>query len=281
MGPGIRMAPQAMATASSTVKACARAAATAGFSFTRTAAGYPQIVVAVAIAMAESSCNPGATFINGNGCADRGLWQIDNCAWPNVSNNCAYTSQCNADAAYGISSHGGNWGPWSTFNSGVWRNYISVARSAVSGAVSGLVLQLENQQDRTCLDADAAQARSGGLIFQWKCNSSDRFQQWQVIGASSKTPILKNVGAGTCLDAISTGVGNAALIRQWKCNSSDRYQQWAFAGAGVLSSGARVTARSAGAGTCLDADGGKAGTADPIWQWKCSAADRAQQWNLS
>jgi hypothetical protein len=71
------MAPAASAAAT----LCAKVAAKAGFSYTAnvsTAVGnVRQIVVAVAVAMAESSRNPSATGQN-SGSIDRGLWQINN-----------------------------------------------------------------------------------------------------------------------------------------------------------------------------------------------------------
>jgi hypothetical protein len=273
LGPGLRAAPASIAATSA--QNCAAVAAKAGFSYTRTVDGLPQMVVAVSIAMAESSCNPNAQLVNTNGCIDRGLWQIDNCAWPNVSNACAFGVQCNADAAYNISTQGTNWSPWSTFQSGVWRNYVSNAEAAVTG----FVFELKSQGDGTCLDADSAQARNGGLIFQWTCSSSDRFEQWQVLDVRGSNAILKNVGTGKCLDADGGKVGNGDPIFQWTCSSSDHFQQWSFGGSGALSSNAQATAHNIGAGDCLDADGAARGNGQPIFQWKCSSTDRSQQWD--
>lgn len=273
LGPGLRAAPNSISVTN--VQVCAEVAAKAGFSYTHTVDGLPQMVVAVSIAMAESSCNPGAEFVNTNGCVDRGLWQIDNCAWPNVSNSCAFQIQCNADAAYSISADGTDWNPWSTFQSGVWRNYISNAEAAVTG----FAVQLKSQGDSTCLDADSAQPRNGGLIFQWNCNSGDRFQQWQVIDVRGSNAILKNVGTGTCLDADGGKVGNAGPIFQWSCDSSDHFQQWWFGGSGALSSNAQAEVHNIGAGDCLDADGGAKGNGKPIFQWHCSGSDRFQLWD--
>jgi hypothetical protein len=274
-GPGLRApADSISATAAQT---CAAVAAKAGFSYARSVAGYPQMVVAVAVAMAESSCNPSAEYVNSNGCVDRGLWQIDNCAHPNVSDTCAYQTQCNADAAYTISTEGTDWSPWSTYESGVWENYISDA----DAAVSGFVIQLKDQGDGTCLDADSADVGNGGKIFQWTCNSSDNYQRWQVIDAYPDNPVLKNVGAGTCLDADGAAAGNADPIFQWTCNSKDSAQQWWFGGSGDLNTNgnADATLHSWGDGTCLDGDGTDSGNGAPIFQWTCSSSDSFQRWN--
>jgi hypothetical protein len=275
LGPGLRAAPDSISATAG--QACAAAAAKAGFSYTRSVAGYPQMVVAVAVAMAESSCNPNARLVNTNGCVDRGLWQIDNCAWPNVSDTCAYQSQCNADAAYNISGDGTNWAPWSTFESGVWRNYISSADSAVSG----FTIQLKSKGGQTCLDADSTDVGNGGKIFQWACDGSDRYQQWEIIDAYPNNPILKNVGTGTCLDADSTDIGNGGKIFQWSCNTGDHFQQWWLGGSGDLNTNgtADATVHSYGAGTCLDADGTNVGNGGKIFQWSCNGSDSFQLWN--
>ncbi|WP_327003018.1 transglycosylase SLT domain-containing protein [Dactylosporangium sp. NBC_01737] len=95
------------------------------------------LVTAVAIAMAESSCNPSAVGSNpaGTGCPngslDRGLWQINNCWHPEVNDTCAYNAQCNANAAYTISYSGTYWQPWSTYNNGAYAGYLSAAQAAV------------------------------------------------------------------------------------------------------------------------------------------------------
>jgi hypothetical protein len=79
---------------------CATAAYKAGFpfvTFVSTPAGdYRSVVVAIAVGLAEASCYPLARGVNGptsgcpNGSVDRGLWQINNCYHPNVSDACAY-----------------------------------------------------------------------------------------------------------------------------------------------------------------------------------------------
>ena len=277
-GTAATMAPAASAAAA----LCAKVAAKAGFSYTAnvsTAVGnVRQIVVAVAVAMAESSCNPSATGQN-PGSIDRGLWQINNVYHPEVSDACAYQSQCNADAAWNISNHGGNWSPWSTYNSGVWENYLDTARSAITG----FSFQLKNRGAGTCLDAISSDVRNGGRIAQWPCNGSDSYQQWRVVvGANNYNPVLQNVGTGTCLDAISSDVRNGGKIAQWACNTTgDSYQRWWFAGSGQLNANgnANVGLHNAGSGTCLDADAADVGQNGTLFQWACSGSDLYQLWN--
>ena len=118
------------ASASAAADLCATVASRAGFSGER-------LVTAVAVGMGESSCRPDAYLSNGptkgcpNGSTDRGLWQINSCWHPSVSKSCAYDAQCNANAAYRISSGGANWKPWVAYTNGSYRNYLDAARAAV------------------------------------------------------------------------------------------------------------------------------------------------------
>lgn len=109
------------------------------------AAGIPnnQLVTCVAIAMAESGLNIFATGYNGpttgcpNGSRDRGLWQINDCYNPDVSDGCAYSASCNASAMARIFSHGTNWHRWSTFNSGAYLSHVGAVNSALGSLGQG------------------------------------------------------------------------------------------------------------------------------------------------
>ncbi len=124
----------AMATADASSSAaadlCAQVASRAGFSGDR-------LVTAIAVGMGESSCRPEAYYSNGptkgcpNGSVDRGLWQINSCWHPSVSKSCAYDAECNADAAYRISSKGANFRPWVAYTNGSYVNHLDAARAAV------------------------------------------------------------------------------------------------------------------------------------------------------
>jgi hypothetical protein len=290
VGPGLgKPAPD---DSLSEAQVCAKVAAKAGFSYndhisTNNGGSYPVIVVAVSIGLAESTCKPSASYTNPGGCVDRGLWQIDSCAWPNVSNTCAYQVQCNADAAFNISDKGYDWCPWSTYSPngpsdcgspGPYTSYLSLAEQAVYG----FEFQLKNQADGTCLDADSSSKGNGGKIFQWTCNSSDAYQEWYVEGSLGHLPVLKNAGSGTCLDMDGGKIGNGDPIFQWACNTSDAFQQWWWYGSGDLNTNGNADAGMHVDGTsktCLDADGSEKGNGDPIFQWTCDQSDGAQQWN--
>jgi len=114
------------------VSRCVRAGWAAGFPV-----GKP-LVTAVAVALAESRCNPTARGTNTvsvrcpEGSIDRGLWQINSCYHEEVNDHCAYQVQCNADAAFVISHRGLYWKPWSTFKNGQYQRYVTMATNAVA-----------------------------------------------------------------------------------------------------------------------------------------------------
>jgi len=96
------------------------------------------LVIATAIALAESGCNPDAVGYNGptegcpDGSEDRGSWQINDCYHPGVSDECAFKLKCNAEAAYDIYQDASDtFEPWSTWDSRSFRFYLTEARKAV------------------------------------------------------------------------------------------------------------------------------------------------------
>ena len=79
---------------------------------------------AAAIVMAESGGKTRARNVNKDGSIDRGLFQINNKAHPNVSDACADNPQCAARAALRISSGGKDWSPWSAYKNGAYRKFL-------------------------------------------------------------------------------------------------------------------------------------------------------------
>lgn len=84
--------------------------------------------IAAAIAMAESGGNPSITHRNSDGSIDRGLWQI------NSRHGALSTINPlgNARAAVSISSNGRNWHPWTTYDSGAYKRFLSSVTSTPS-----------------------------------------------------------------------------------------------------------------------------------------------------
>jgi hypothetical protein len=99
--------------------------------------------MAGAIAKAESGLDTTAKGFNGatsgcpSGSVDRGLWQINSCYHPTVSESCAFDGACNARAMVKISSNGTNWKPWSTYHNGAYKKHLAVARAAYNSGVPG------------------------------------------------------------------------------------------------------------------------------------------------
>lgn len=99
---------------------CARAAFNAGFRGTA-------LKEAIAIGWTESNCVPTAS----NSCC-YGLFQIHAGAHPQYSIACLTDAQCNADAAYDLSSGGTNWSAWPTYNGGDHLQFMDEATDAVN-----------------------------------------------------------------------------------------------------------------------------------------------------
>jgi hypothetical protein len=79
-----------------------------------------QANTAAAIAQAESGGQPNATNQNTDGSVDRGLWQINSVH----GSQSTFDPAANARAAISISGNGSNWGPWVTFGSGAYRQFV-------------------------------------------------------------------------------------------------------------------------------------------------------------
>lgn len=87
------------------------------------------LVTAVAIALAESSGNPGAIGKLG----EIGLWQIYPTAHPEFDVNQLPDPQYNANAAFALYSRaGGAFHDWSTYTQGTYTAYLSTAAAGVS-----------------------------------------------------------------------------------------------------------------------------------------------------
>ncbi len=85
------------------------------------------LVVSVAVALAESNGYQYAYHYNTNCSVDRGIWQI-NSIHGSLS---TYDATGNARAMFAISSNGTNFTPWSAYNNNSFWNYWGTACSAV------------------------------------------------------------------------------------------------------------------------------------------------------
>lgn len=101
-----------------------------------------QIPRAVAIAMAESSLQPGNQSPNRNRAGqvtsiDRGLWQINDHFHSEISNAQAFDPLQNAIAAFNISKGGTDWRQWTTFRTGAFEKFLPQVQQALKGGYSG------------------------------------------------------------------------------------------------------------------------------------------------
>jgi len=79
--------------------------------------------IALAIAECESGFNPGARHRNRDGSIDRGLWQWNSSAHPEISNECAYDAECSTKEfiKYQQANH---LTPWVCYSSGRYKKYL-------------------------------------------------------------------------------------------------------------------------------------------------------------
>jgi Lysozyme like domain len=83
--------------------------------------GFPDPLLAAAIALAESGGVPGAL---GDNRESVGLWQIHMPSWPQFNYDDMRDPEKNAAAAMVISKQGTDWRPWSTFRNGTYRRFM-------------------------------------------------------------------------------------------------------------------------------------------------------------
>ena len=115
--------------------------------------------------------------VNCTGLYDRGLWQLDSQAWASITNECAFTPNCNADGAYGISQDGQSFTPWATYTSGAYDNYLSAAQAAVGGLRHGTV---PGGVPGVCLSRVKYAANAAAVIA--RCGSGARRMDWRIAG---------------------------------------------------------------------------------------------------
>lgn len=86
------------------------------------------INIAVAVARAESGWNPKITNRNNNGSIDYGLFQINSIHEAILAGGNWADAQQNAAMAFKVwTDAGGSWGPWVTYWSGAYRQYLTDA----------------------------------------------------------------------------------------------------------------------------------------------------------
>jgi hypothetical protein len=98
------------------------------------------LVVAVAVAGAESGWVPDATNANTNGSTDFGLWQINSVHATILAGGDWRDPYDNARMAYRVWAEAGRaWTPWVTYNTGAYRSHLPTARNAAAGGAVAAV----------------------------------------------------------------------------------------------------------------------------------------------
>jgi Lysozyme like domain/Ricin-type beta-trefoil lectin domain len=109
------------------------------------------------------------------GLYDRGLWQLNSKYHPDVSDACAFRAQCNADAAYEVSTRGASFAPWAVYGSAGYARYLAAAEAAVSGLSAG---SIPSALFGICLAR--GQSTVGSAVVIRRCARRHRTEQWTI-----------------------------------------------------------------------------------------------------
>lgn len=155
-----------------TAQEIARFAADAGFSGN-------DLEVAVAVALAESSGNPGAlgdiSLQTEKWGASVGLWQIRslNPGYGTAAEQATRNHDANLDPAtnarhaYEIYQQRGNsFNDWSTYTEGQYRSHLDAARQGVAALGNGTPDPVQQDQTTTPSGAEGGQSNSGGFMSE-------------------------------------------------------------------------------------------------------------------
>ncbi|MFH8473704.1 hypothetical protein [Streptomyces sp. NPDC018000] len=200
------------------------------------------LVTAIAVALAESSCNPSATNVQNNTppSRDRGLWQINDYWHPEVNDACAYDAQCNANAAFTISSGGTNWQPWSTYNAGLHWQHMDEAQAAVDRlghhepgpgplvypAESGRVVSARSADGR--LEAFAAGA--DGVHHAWQTSVNGNWSDWEPLGGPGGAELAIGPNADGRLELFA--INGNVFQHLYQLSPSGQWSGWENFGGG-------------------------------------------------
>ncbi|HWG61601.1 MAG TPA: ricin-type beta-trefoil lectin domain protein [Streptosporangiaceae bacterium] len=258
------LGPLSSARASQAAQTCAASAAAAGWA--NTSATGP-LVTAGAICVAESGGQPTVYYCDQTGkdgyyppvnCPsyyDRGLWQLNSQFQSATQDSCAFVAQCNADAAYSISDRGQAFGPWATYTSGVYSNYVADVQSALSALRAGTVASgvLGVCLSRTHFAKDAP-------VVTGTCGSGATNEQWLISGTA--------IRAGNLCVAVASS-SNFAPLRLRGCDGL-AWQQWTANGSGQL--------RNAKASRCLRDPNGTSAAGTVVTVGSCAAKASHKWW---
>jgi Lysozyme like domain/Ricin-type beta-trefoil lectin domain len=261
------------ARVTSAAQTCAGYAAAAGW------ANNGRLVTASAICIAESGGQAAVYYCDATGhdgdyppvkCSgvyDRGLWQLDSTGQSAVTDACAFTPQCNADAAYAVSTGGLSFAAWSVYVNGVYTSDVGAARDAVEALTSGTVA---SGVVGLCLarGLDAVNAP----VITGRCGTGAAPQQWTVPAAAGMPPgpnALAGPIASGLLCVAPASAAPYAAVRLRRCDGL-AWQQWVQSAAGPL--------RNAQTGECLRDPGASLVPGTPVTVAPCAAYPAGTWW---
>jgi hypothetical protein len=214
---------------------CAAWAANAGFANNGYLAG--SLTTAVAVALAESGCDPAACFDNttGKNCTppgppadsvDRGAWQLNSKVPGATSDKCAFNGPCSATAAYRVESQDGTFfAAWVRYQTDDYAGFLPAAQAAVNALRAGTVTSGEIG---SCLGYP--RDRANAKVILQNCGSAAADQIWRVSGGVIRT------GGGLCLTA---GSRHPAAVLLGRCGRSPLQRWLAHGDDSLYSQGAR------------------------------------------
>jgi Lysozyme like domain/Ricin-type beta-trefoil lectin domain len=238
---GVRLSAAALATAA---RRCAAWASQSGFADNGYLTG--SLATAVAIALAESGCDPSACYdetasatcarhVRPGDSVDRGAWQLNSKNSDRVSAKCAFSGPCAARDAYSsISWQGTYFSRWSTYLTDAYARFLTAAQTAVNALRAGTVT---GGLAGRCLGypSDEATAAAAGE----NCGSGAAGEQWTVKGSTLRT------SGGLCLAASSRSLPAPAVLSI--CDGSSLQRWLAHADAALYNPAARRCLNDTGA----------------------------------
>merc|ERR1711976_1068151 len=205
--------------------------------------------IAVAVALAESSGNCGATHHNSDthSTTDRGLWQINDYWHPECSDSCAYDCSCNAGCAVNVWQSSG-WTAWATYKNGLHQKYMNDAAVACGYSAEEQALESSVQvaynpsaavqwADANCATDDGTECaefasnaikaggHANGCFFTWvpdldNCLRNNAGWKQTSFPCSKGSVVIWYDGQGPYHAAISRGDGTIDQHNPSRCQSS-------------------------------------------------------------
>lgn len=123
------------------------------------------LATVVAVSLAEDGARElRAVGTNHDGSRDRGPWQINDRAHPDVSDACAFDLTCAAGAAFTISGQGRNFQPWTTWTSGAYKQHLADAQAVAGGSTDPTAQQAASDPVSSAVQALTGQLLGAGQV---------------------------------------------------------------------------------------------------------------------